>query len=103
MAEVVKAFVPEELAIALQSESRQVVKRALARNISRDGAVRVGYLLTRLLIPPFASLRRPASFGSVVQLNSLRSIALNTIERVIPVPLISLSSVDEMGLSDKYP
>jgi O-antigen/teichoic acid export membrane protein len=65
MAEVAKALVPEELPIAIQPESRQVVKRALARNISRDGAARVGYLLTRLLIPPFVLMKIGLSAYSI--------------------------------------
>src|SRR5271168_4866335 len=30
-----------------------IIKAALTRNIGRDTAARIGYLLTRVLIPPF--------------------------------------------------
>jgi O-antigen/teichoic acid export membrane protein len=51
----------------------------------------------------FDSLRTLAGFGSVVQLSSFFCIALNTIERVIAAPLIGLSAVGILDLSDKWP
>ncbi len=49
----------------------------------------------------YDSLRRLAGFGSVVQLSSLLNNALNTVERVIAAPLVGLSAVGVMDLSDK--
>ena len=49
------------------------------------------------------SLRKLTGFGLAVQLNSLLSIALNTVERVIAAPLIGLTAVGQMDLSDKWP
>jgi len=50
-----------------------------------------------------ASLRTLTGFGSVVQLSALLSIALNTMERVIAAPLIGLSAIGILDLSDKWP
>jgi O-antigen/teichoic acid export membrane protein len=49
------------------------------------------------------SLRKLTGFGGVVQLSALLSIALSTIERVIAAPLVGLSAIGIMDLSDKWP
>jgi O-antigen/teichoic acid export membrane protein len=49
------------------------------------------------------SLRRLTSFGGIVQISSLLSVALNTIERVIAGPLVGLTALGIMDLSDKWP
>ena len=49
------------------------------------------------------SLRTLLGFGGVVQLGALVSIGLNTVERVIAAPLIGLSAVGLLDLSDKLP
>jgi len=49
------------------------------------------------------SLHRILSFGGVVQLNSLFSIALNSVERVLAAPLIGLQASGLLDLSKKLP
>jgi len=51
----------------------------------------------------FDSLRKLIGFGGVVQLSAVLGIALGTIERVIAAPLIGLTAVGIMDLSDKWP
>ncbi len=49
------------------------------------------------------SIRALLGFGGIVQLGALVAIGLNTIERVIAAPLIGLSAVGLLDLSDKLP
>jgi O-antigen/teichoic acid export membrane protein len=50
-----------------------------------------------------ASLRTLLGFGGVVQLGAIISIGLNTAERIIAAPLIGLSAVGLLDISDKLP
>jgi O-antigen/teichoic acid export membrane protein len=56
---------PAELPPATAAGHAVFVKEALVRNISRDVPARVGYLLTRILIPPFVVARIGLSAYSV--------------------------------------
>jgi O-antigen/teichoic acid export membrane protein len=49
------------------------------------------------------SIRALLGFGGIVQLGALIAIGLNTVERVIAAPLIGLSAVGLLDLSDKLP
>jgi O-antigen/teichoic acid export membrane protein len=49
------------------------------------------------------ALKTLLGFGGIVQLSFLMSIALNTVERAIAAPLIGLSAVGLLDLSDKLP
>jgi O-antigen/teichoic acid export membrane protein len=49
------------------------------------------------------SLRKLLGFGGVVQISAFLFIGLNTVERAIAGPLIGLTSVGVMDLSDKWP
>jgi O-antigen/teichoic acid export membrane protein len=64
-------------------------------------------LLPWLRISPFLctreAMRALLGFGGVVQLGALVAIGLNTVERVIAAPLIGLSAVGLLDLSDKLP
>jgi O-antigen/teichoic acid export membrane protein len=64
-------------------------------------------MLPWLRISPFLctreSMRALLGFGGVVQLGALIAIGLNTVERVIAAPLIGLSAVGLLDLSDKLP
>lgn len=64
-------------------------------------------MLPWLRISPFLctreSMRTLLGFGSVVQLGALVAIALNTVERIIAAPLIGLSAVGLLDISDKLP
>ena len=64
-------------------------------------------MLPWLRISPFLctreSMRALLGFGGVVQLGALVAIGLNTVERVIAAPLIGLSAVGLLDLSDKLP
>jgi O-antigen/teichoic acid export membrane protein len=50
-----------------------------------------------------AAVRRLLSFGSVVQINSLLAIFLNTVERVIATPLCGLSAAGLLDISTRLP
>ena len=50
-----------------------------------------------------AAVRRLLSFGSVVQLNSLLAIFLNTVERVIAAPLCGLAAAGLLDISTRLP
>src|SRR5271166_5833712 len=56
---------PEDLPPAVPTGHTATVKKALTRNIGRDAAARVGYLLTRMLIPPFVLTRIGLSAYSI--------------------------------------
>jgi len=49
------------------------------------------------------AMRRLLSFGSVVQINSLLAIFLNTVERVIATPLCGLSAAGLLDISTRLP
>jgi O-antigen/teichoic acid export membrane protein len=59
----------------------------------------------RLSIRSFSrqALRPLINYGGVVQLNMILNVGLNTIERVIAAPLIGLTAVGILDLSDKLP
>jgi len=50
-----------------------------------------------------AAVRRLLSFGSVVQINSLLAIFLNTVERVIATPLCGLAAAGLLDISTRLP
>jgi O-antigen/teichoic acid export membrane protein len=49
------------------------------------------------------ALKQLINFGGTVQIVALLSIALNTIERAIAIPLVGLSAVGLLDISDKLP
>lgn len=50
-----------------------------------------------------AAVRRLLSFGSIVQVNSMLAIFLNTVERVLAAPLCGLSAVGLLDISTRLP
>jgi O-antigen/teichoic acid export membrane protein len=81
-----------------------LVRTLLSISLSAAVACR---MLPWLRISPFLctreSLRTLLGFGGVVQLGALVAIALNTVERILAAPLIGLSAVGLLDISDKLP
>jgi O-antigen/teichoic acid export membrane protein len=61
------------------------------------------WLRISLRLYSLEALKQLISFGGVVQLVALLSIALNTFERAVAIPLVGLSAVGLLDLSDKLP
>src|SRR5580698_1373747 len=65
MSAVSQQITPIDSQRTVRTGRAAVVREALTRNIGRDAAARIGYLLTRLLIPPFVLSRIGLSAYSV--------------------------------------
>jgi O-antigen/teichoic acid export membrane protein len=65
MSAALKQIAPEEQEPELRTGHVALVRQALTRNVGRDVAARAGYLLTRILIPPFVLTRIGLSAYSV--------------------------------------
>lgn len=64
---------------------------------------RIPWLRVRLVYPDAESLRLLLGFGGIVQLNSLLSIFLNSIERVIAAPLLGLGAAGLLDIGKRLP
>jgi len=65
MSAALQPITPEDSQSEVRVGHAAIVRAALTRNIGRDAAARFGYLLTRLLIPPFVLARIGLSAYSV--------------------------------------
>lgn len=81
-----------------------MIRTALSIVLSAAVALRMlPWLRISLSLCSRESLRTLLGFGGVVQLGAIISIGLNTVERIIAAPLIGLSAVGLLDISDKLP